>query len=183
MFLSIAEEQKRCLIAFLKQLAICVSEGAVLEQPATSDWRAGSIETQLLEQCHRIMLKTETGLRQDQIHTVSLYIMNSMDKDDYITRILNAFASVESTPTENQISIAAEVPVCDQQRILISNTKEAFKWTYSSQHALTAFLEYLDIQWLKMIDQWDPSNGGTLQSRCGTIIQSSCAGKSRLINE
>ena len=83
---------------------------------------------------------------------------------------------------ESAVSTSLEIAACDQQRILISNTRKAFTWTYNSQHALSAFLEYLDVQWAKIVLQWDPSQGGTLQSRCGTVVQSSCAGKSRLID-
>ena len=119
---------------------------------------------------------------QSRIHRTCLHILNSMEKPDCLVHLLDAFASVENILAEKQVHMELGISACDQQRILISNTKEAFTWTYNGQHALTAFLEYLDVQWLKMIAEWDPSNGGTLQSRCGTIVQSSCAGKSRLID-
>ena len=68
-----------------------------------------------------------------------------------------------------------------QPRILISSA-DAFDWPYDGQQALLAFIEYLDVQWVNMREHYSPSKG-TLQSRCGTITQSSCAGKSRLVKE
>jgi hypothetical protein len=58
--------------------------------------------------------------------------------------------------------------------------EHAFDWPYKGQ-ALDAFIEYLDIQWVLM--QKRTIQGVSLQSRCGTIVQSSCAGKSRLMKE
>ena len=68
----------------------------------------------------------------------------------------------------------------DHQRVLVLYTREAFSSPYEFTHTMTAFLEYLDVQWLKMIEDWEPKEG-TRQSRGGTIVQSSCAGKSRLV--
>lgn len=68
-----------------------------------------------------------------------------------------------------------------QPRILITSA-DAFDWPYDGQQSLLAFIEYLDVQWVNMREHYDHSKG-TLQSRCGTITQSSCAGKSRLVSE
>ena len=179
MLVLIPDEQKLALVAFLDKLAICISEGTILLPAATRDLDALSSK---IEGCHRIKSRVELDLDRQRIHKICLYAVNATKKPDCLVHLFDAFASVENTLTENHVSTESEIPGCDQQRILIASTKEAFRWAYNGQHALTAFLEYLDVQWLKMIDEWDPSNGGTLQSRCGTIVQSSCAGKSRLID-
>lgn len=69
-----------------------------------------------------------------------------------------------------------------QTRILITS-EDAFDCPYYPQQALAAFIEYLDVQWVNMRQHHSDSTGGTCQSRCGTITQSSCTGKSRLMNE
>lgn len=66
-----------------------------------------------------------------------------------------------------------------------SDTEQAFDFRYD-RHALETFEEYLDIQWLEMCRLFHPIRGrqeGTELSRCSSIIQSSCTGKSRLIQE
>lgn len=147
-----------------------------------TDLETSCMRRKVLERCHRIKLKVTSDFSRQQVHNTCIHTINSMGKSDCLSYLMDAFAAVDNAPIGNPASTESEVPVCDQQRILVSNTKKAFTWTYNGEHALTAFLEYLDVQWLKMIDEWDPSNGGTLQSRCGSIIQSSCAGKSRLID-
>jgi hypothetical protein len=66
-----------------------------------------------------------------------------------------------------------------------SDTEQAFDFRYD-RHALEAFEEYLDIQWLEMCRLFHPVRDrreGTRLSRCSSIIQSSCTGKSRLVQE
>ena len=180
-FLLIAEEETICLLAFLEQIAISIDEGAVLDQASKRELEGSCGKTRLFEQCRHIKLEIQLGSSRQRIHNLCLHTMNSMDKSDCLVHLLTLFTSVRNVQGM-EISVGSETSTCDQQRVLISKTKEAFAWTYNGQHALTAFLEYLDVQWLKMIEEWDPSNGGTLQSRCGTIVQSSCAGKSRLMD-
>lgn len=63
--------------------------------------------------------------------------------------------------------------------VILSNFEDAFKFEYNDSNAMKAFLEYLDRRWLTMYyGAPDISN-----SYCGTIVQSSCTGKSRLIAE
>lgn len=64
--------------------------------------------------------------------------------------------------------------------------KKAFNWPYLDTHTLEAFEEYLDVQWLEMCKLYQPTKDkftGTKLSRVGSIIQSSCTGKSRLAQE
>jgi hypothetical protein len=66
-----------------------------------------------------------------------------------------------------------------------SDTEQAFDFRYD-RHSLEAFEEYLDIQWLEMCRLFHPIRGrqeGTELSRCSSIIQSGCTGKSRLVQE
>src|SRR5438477_7461746 len=104
-----------------------------------------------------------------------------MKSTDSLPRLLDVVTSAESMPTNDDGCTGSEAFANDMQRILVENTEMAFTWRYEGDHARAAFLEYLGVQWLQMKAEWDP-NQGTLQSRCGTIIQSSCAGKSRLVD-
>src|SRR5437762_9095896 len=47
----------------------------------------------------------------------------------------------------------------DHQRVLVLYTREASSSPYESTYTMTAFLEYLDVQWLKMIEDWEPKEG------------------------
>jgi hypothetical protein len=67
-----------------------------------------------------------------------------------------------------------------EQRDLLTAWEVAFREPYKGG-ALNSFLNALDIQWSKMVEHWDEILG-TSQSRCMTIVQSSCAGKSRLVH-
>jgi hypothetical protein len=62
---------------------------------------------------------------------------------------------------------------------LISRFDDAFAHPYRS-HALDSFISYLDILWLNMQDGFDQVKGSK-QSFCTAIVQSSCTGKSRLV--
>jgi hypothetical protein len=62
---------------------------------------------------------------------------------------------------------------------LLSEWDVAFKQPYKNR-AFDSFLEYLDIQWAKVCKSWAIKDD-TMHSFCATIIQSSCAGKSRLV--
>lgn len=63
--------------------------------------------------------------------------------------------------------------------VILSDFEEAFKTPYYDSHAMAAFSEYLDRRWLTMV--YGPSD--VPNSYCGTIVQSSCTGKSRLVAE
>jgi hypothetical protein len=67
-----------------------------------------------------------------------------------------------------------------ERKDLLTNWEEPFRQPYKSR-SLNTFLEFLDVQWGKMVEDWD-STEGTRQSLCMTIVQSSCAGKSRLVD-
>lgn len=114
-----------------------------------------------------------------QIHNFSSDIIKSI-KVDSIAEFFDAMTSGQ--PTRKMMSTTNDPVVSDydHQRVLVLYTREAFSSPYEPTHAMTAFLEYLDVQWLSMIKAWVP-NEGTRQSRGGTIVQSSCAGKSRLV--
>ena len=74
----------------------------------------------------------------------------------------------------------------DPQNRVLMNFKEAFNWPFQDGQSLEAFEEYLDVQWLEMCRLYQPAKNkwtGTRLSRVGSIIQSSCTGKSRLAQE
>jgi hypothetical protein len=71
----------------------------------------------------------------------------------------------------------------DGRQVLLSNFNLAFQVDYKqrSKHgALNAFLDFLDVHWSGAWERWKP-NKCQSQSLCGTIAQSSCTGKSRLV--
>jgi len=65
--------------------------------------------------------------------------------------------------------------------ILLSNFESAFEFEYSGENGLKAFIEYLDRRWLTLVSVSDGTTRA--DSYCGTIVQSSCSGKSRLVEE
>ena len=152
-------------------------------QPAIIDVAPSRAETHFFERCRRLSSKVETVFSREEVHNLCIHIIFSMERNaDCFTTLLDIMASAEKLlPINPANSSRSEIPAYDQRRILVTNTEKAFTWHYNGEHARTAFLEYLDIQWLKMLEEWHPLQG-TLQSRCGTIIQSSCAGKSRLVD-
>jgi hypothetical protein len=52
-------------------------------------------------------------------------------------------------------------------------------YTEYEDRALNNFMDYLDSLWVQRMEGWTP--GLTSHSICATIVQSSCAGKSRLV--
>ena len=182
LFFLMAGEQKSSLILFLEQLGGCMTEVLSTVKSGTTTFVTSREKIQFGEHCQRIKSYAESVLSPQEIHNICAHIIKTMAKGDCFVYLSALLATIDKTQTGTAISTGIKISACDQQRILISNTKKAFLWTYNGEHALAAFLEYLDVQWAKMIQQWDPSQGGTLQSRCGTIVQSSCAGKSRLID-
>ena len=74
----------------------------------------------------------------------------------------------------------------DPQYRTLDGCAEAFEYNPYDEHALEAFEEYLDVQWLEMCRLFDPLRDkleGSRLSCCSSIVQSSCTGKSRLIQE
>jgi hypothetical protein len=65
--------------------------------------------------------------------------------------------------------------------VLLSKFESAFECDYHGENALKAFLEYLDRRWLTLVSVADGTTRA--DSYCGTIVQSSCSGKSRLVSE
>lgn len=91
----------------------------------------------------------------------------------------SGFVHVETLRDE---SIYAE----DSQNRDPMNCKKAFNWPHQDRQALEAFEEYLDVQWLQMYRLYLSAKskpGRERLSRVGLMIQSSCAGKSRLVQE
>jgi hypothetical protein len=83
----------------------------------------------------------------------------------------------ESEGMDVNFNIIGEKVMHERQELL-SGFDKAFDVPYR-RHALSAFIEFLDLQWLNMKD--DFKQRGTPHSPCATIVQSSCTGKSRLV--
>ena len=177
----IEDEQKLALISFLTQFAGFADKENMLVQAAMIDQESSLRGKQIIDLCGRLKLKIKCEFSNDQIHYFSMEIVDAMKGIDCFPHLLSVLTSAESMPTNTEGCNDSEVFANDMQRILVENTQRAFTWSYKGEHAREAFLEYLDVQWLKIKHEWDP-NHGTLQSRCGTIIQSSCSGKSRLVD-
>ena len=95
---------------------------------------------------------------REQIHILCSNIVQSIESDS-LPNFFDALTSAENTqPTRKAMPSSTNhvVSEYDHQRILVLNTREAFSSPYESAHAMTAFLEYLGIQWLKMIEDWEP---------------------------
>jgi hypothetical protein len=168
------------LVSFLSEFANFADKENILVQEAIVASESTLRNTQIFELCGHLKQKSKSTFSQDEIHYFCTEIVDAMESTECLPRLLNVLISMESMPTNNEECTDSESFANDMQRILVENTEKAFTWHYNGEHARAAFLEYLDVQWLKMKAEWDPKQG-TLQSRCGTIIQSSCAGKSRLV--
>ena len=178
----IIESQRRALISFFNDFASYVERENIFHHWTKIDLEPPYSETQFFEQCGHLKLRIETNFSREEVHYICIDIINWMERStDCLTRLFDVLASAQKGPTSAEISSGSQTSSYNEERILVRNTEKAFTWRYNGEHAQRAFFEYLDIQWLKMIEEWDNTQG-TLQSRCGTIIQSSCAGKSRLVD-
>jgi hypothetical protein len=73
--------------------------------------------------------------------------------------------------------------IVDRRQVLLSNFDLAFQQPYKVREghgALNTLVNFLDVQWAAAWEMWDPKLKRS-QSICGSIVQSSCTGKSRLI--
>jgi hypothetical protein len=116
------------------------------------------------------------------IHRLSHEIVTSIDPVNSSSAFMDALQSA-LTDGSHRIQPRSLEDAIDKTigvRVRGAHPEKAFHWPYKGQ-ALDAFIEYLDIQWILM--QKRSRQGESLQSRCGTIVQSSCAGKSRLVKE
>jgi hypothetical protein len=166
----IVEQQKRALISFLSQFSDFADNENILYDGA-----------KVSVMCERLRSKATSGFSARQIHYFCTEIVNSSNTTNFRSFLLKALDSADRIPTATTANTDSGKSSngLHLHRILVENTERAFSWHYNGEHALTAFRDYLDVQWLKMREEC-PGDRGTRQSRCGTIIQSSCAGKSRL---
>jgi hypothetical protein len=118
-------------------------------------------------------------------HKLSKKILASIEKDSF-EELCGVLQDALATGSPKNQSRTVESPTEDalglQTRLHGTNALAAFEWKYDNNHALSAFREYLDIQWSEINQKWVKGKS-TSQSRCGTIVQSSCTGKSRLVEE
>lgn len=142
-------------------------------------------EDRFRELCRQVR-ESVTDLPYEDIYKLSQNIIDAvkMGANDNFNMLWKALEFVQenlSHVERNTRSVSRKNSDDPQTRILISSV-DAFDWPYDGQQALAAFIEYLDVQWVNMREHYNDSKG-TLQSRCGTIIQSSYTGKSRLVHE
>lgn len=121
-------------------------------------------------------------LSDSSVHRLSQEIVTSIDVLDSSSSFIDAINSalIDESLWMQSPRLDEAVDKTNGVRLRGAYLELAFDWPYKGQ-ALDAFIEYLDIQWVLM--QKRTIQGVSLQSRCGTIVQSSCAGKSRLMKE
>jgi len=152
-------------------------------QMVTYDEEGGGVEIKF----HKRALEGISRLSDSSISTVCSNFLTAVKGND-LTASVDALRTCFDSQSMRQARLAGSESDSSedlQQRVLGSGCKDAFNYPYEHQ-PLEAFEEYLDIQWLEMCRLFDsaPNDGeGTRHSRCGSIIQSSCTGKSRLIQE
>ena len=161
------------------------SASSILDRVSESSDSQDISEEGFQELCRQVG-ETVTDLPFQNIHKLSQNIVAAVNTgtDGNFNMLWRALEFVQ----ENLFRIERDARATSRQnsddpqsRILISSV-DALDWPYDGQQALLAFIEYLDVQWVNMREHYNDSKG-TLQSRCGTITQSSCAGKSRLVKE
>lgn len=170
--------------AFLTELESS-NASRILDRESESSDSQDISEERFRELCHQVR-ESVTDLPYEDIHKLSQNIIDAvkMGADGNFNMLWKALEFVQ----ENLCHVERDTRSPSRQnsddpqtRILISSV-DAFDWPYDGQQALLAFIEYLDVQWVNMREHYNDSKG-TLQSRCGTIIQSSYTGKSRLVHE
>lgn len=129
-----------------------------------------------------------SGLSEGKVAGISESFISAV-KENKLSSLRNALKlafNPHSITRTNFVERKNDLPEDPDHRILV-NCREAFDWPYEDKQALRAFEEYLDIQWLEMCRLYDPMRSGTQfgtrLSRCCSIIQSSCTGKSRLMQQ
>jgi hypothetical protein len=182
-YINCSDGQKSTLLQFLDKVIKHESKAQSLAVRNPFDPETPIAKSEFIHRCEDLILDVESGRSRRQLHNISMDIILFMGGPDGLSHLFKALSldQIDSSAPEEML-IETDTFAPSEHRILVNHTERAFAWDYRGEHALPAFLEYLDVQWLTMIELWDPSHGGTLLSRCGTIVQSSCAGKSRLVD-
>lgn len=140
-----------------------------------------------LQELSRGVRETLHHLDPPNTHMLSHNIIGAVQKgtDGHLNGFRRALeaAKENSFPIKGYARKTRRQNSDDPQVRILATSEQAFDCQYDPQQALSAFIEYLDVQWVNMREHHCDSTGGTSQSRCGTITQSSCTGKSRLMNE
>lgn len=168
------------MITFLKEI-----ESAELDHPLTRLLSYSlSDSSQSLGELLAKVRKRVSNWSDTINHQLSAKIVYSIhvadSSDDFIDLLQTAI--IARSPQRQQRSLEKLSNETDNLRVRGPHSDKAFSWPYDGAHALTAFIEYLDLQWIRILREQN-SVGISLQSRCGTVVQSSCAGKSRLVEE
>jgi hypothetical protein len=104
-------------------------------------------------------------------------------KQNSIKEFFAALVDTDNIRTEMEVPHGDNIPSLNHEgSVLLPNVKNAFHHTYH-ERVRDSFLEYLDVQWGEMVAGYLSDPRGTLVSLCGSIVQSSCTGKSRLVEE
>jgi hypothetical protein len=169
--------QRKYLIAFLGEIE-SVSSQHPLGQALTI---LAPPDSNLSEFLAEVRVRALT-LSDFSIHRLSHEIVTSIDPVNSSSAFMDALQSAltDGSPRIQPRGLDDTIDKTIGVRVRGAHPEKAFYWPYKGQ-ALDAFIEYLDIQWILM--QKRSRQGESLQSRCGTIVQSSCAGKSRLVKE
>ena len=127
--------------------------------------------------CNKFIAFDLETVSESALHDVCEKVVASYKKDDF----RNFFDGLRDSTKLIRKDKSRVQEIRQQRPVLMSDFENAFKYEYCSERAIKAFEEYLDRRWLTLVSVSDGTTRA--DSYCGTIVQSSCSGKSRLVEE
>jgi hypothetical protein len=173
-------EQRNALDAFLAALEECATASDTHLIRRMSEQNGFPIaEGKLFSAaCRQLRVSILPRMAPENCHRLCEKVVDACTKNSF-SDFYGLFRNLDLYEESHSILLPRDYHSISERRQLISGVQEAFAHPYQ-RHALDSFIRYLDIQWVNMCQGFDEVKG-TTQSFCGTIVQSSCTGKSRLV--
>jgi hypothetical protein len=127
--------------------------------------------------CNKFLAFDLETVSELTLHDVCEKVVASYKEDDF----RNFFDGLRDSTKLIRKDKSRVQEIRQQRPVLMSDFENAFKYEYRNERAIKAFEEYLDRRWLTMSSGVDDDLRE--DSYCGTIVQSSCSGKSRLVDQ
>ena len=154
-----------CLIAVVQRLVLFT----LLKEVANNGKSLVPASDSILNLLNRLEQKPSL------VYTVCSDIIGFISLDKMLAALTSHAEYYYSTQSQSQDD--EEPKISDLRQDLLAKFDFAFQHEYKGR-ALGAFIQFLDLQW---ISAWTCLEEKKSQSICGTIAQSSCTGKSRLV--
>lgn len=127
------------------------------------------------ESCQKVItLIQDRELPAKATNQICSLLVQSWDNDRF-EELFSALADSEDAGARTAVLDTLQPPA-------LAGFDKAFNCSYTHHRARDAFLDYLDV-WSALRVKFSLLEKEPKYSYCGTIVQSSCAGKSRLAKE